>query len=48
MKFEVRNGTCGYGKNTVLKAVSLTVEAGEVLCILGQGRRLFLNQFWDS
>lgn len=35
MKFSLANGRCGYDTKTVLEDVSLTVESGEVLCILG-------------
>lgn len=32
---QLTNATCGYGTVPVLQDVSLTVEAGEVLCLLG-------------
>ncbi len=35
MKFSIFDGKCGYDKKTVLQNISLTVESGEVLCILG-------------
>lgn len=35
MKFSLVDAKCGYEKTTVIQDVSLTVEAGEVLCILG-------------
>jgi ABC-type cobalamin/Fe3+-siderophores transport system ATPase subunit len=35
MKLELSDGRCGYGEAAVLKGISLTVETGEVLCILG-------------
>lgn len=35
MKLEVKNVMCGYGKEVVIKDISLTVESGEILCLLG-------------
>jgi iron complex transport system ATP-binding protein len=35
MKLEVKNVMCGYDKGVVIKDISLTVESGEVLCLLG-------------
>ena len=32
---EVENVTCGYGKREVIHRVSLTLEAGNILCLLG-------------
>jgi len=35
MKLEVINASCGYGKSTVVKNISMNVESGEILCLLG-------------
>lgn len=35
MKLEVRNASCGYGTTKVLQNVSLNVDSGEILCLLG-------------
>lgn len=35
MTFEVKNGDFSYGKNCILKNISLSVHDGEVLCVLG-------------
>ena len=35
MKLEVINASCGYGKNTVVKNISMSVKSGEILCLLG-------------
>ena len=32
---EARGLTCGYGKLPVVRGLDLTVEAGEVVCLLG-------------
>lgn len=33
--FELTDGSCGYGRKTVLHDVYFSVDAGEVLCLLG-------------
>jgi ABC-type cobalamin/Fe3+-siderophores transport systems, ATPase components len=35
MKLEVINVSCGYGANTIVKDISMNVDEGEILCILG-------------
>ena len=35
MKLEVKNISCGYGNKEVINQLSLTVESGEILCLLG-------------
>ena len=35
MKLEINNLSCGYGLNTIVKNLSVKVEAGEVLSLLG-------------
>ncbi|SKC46720.1 ABC transporter ATP-binding protein [Maledivibacter halophilus] len=35
MKIELKNVTCGYGKNTIIKDISMEIKSGEALCILG-------------
>jgi iron complex transport system ATP-binding protein len=35
MKLEIANAVCGYGNKTVLKDISVKVESGELLCLLG-------------
>ena len=35
MKLEIINACCGYGKSTVVKDISMNVESGEILCLLG-------------
>lgn len=35
MKLEIINASCGYGRTTVVKNISMNVEGGEILCILG-------------
>jgi len=33
--FEARNVSCGYGTNTILENISFSLEAGELMCLLG-------------
>lgn len=35
MILEVNNAVCGYGSKSVVENISLTVETGEILCLLG-------------
>lgn len=35
MRLEVKDLACGYGQKTVVNGVHLTLESGEVLCVLG-------------
>lgn len=35
MTLEVLGADCGYGNNTVVRNISVQVESGEILCILG-------------
>jgi iron complex transport system ATP-binding protein len=35
MRLEVKDAVCGYGTKMVIEKVSLSVESGEILCILG-------------
>lgn len=35
MRLEVKDAVCGYGIKRVVESVSLSVESGEILCILG-------------
>jgi iron complex transport system ATP-binding protein len=35
MKLEIKNAACGYGKKNVLKDISVFVNSGEILCLLG-------------
>jgi iron complex transport system ATP-binding protein len=35
VKIELDNISCGYGRNTVLRNVSFSVAAGEIVCLLG-------------
>jgi len=35
MKLEIKNAVCGYGLNTVVDGISVKVESGEILCLLG-------------
>lgn len=46
MRLEVRSLKCGYGRKTVLKDVSFSIESGEVLCLLGcngSGKTTFIR-----
>ena len=36
MTFEVKHGSFGYGKGTVLNDISFSVSSGEVLAVLGE------------
>ena len=35
MKMEIKNITCGYGKKNIINGISINVESGEILCLLG-------------
>ena len=35
MKLEIINASCGYGKSTIVKDISMNIESGEILCLLG-------------
>lgn len=35
MKMEIKDITCGYGNRKVVNGISVTVESGEILCLLG-------------
>lgn len=35
MRLEVNGAICGYGKRTVLESISLDLNSGEILCLLG-------------
>jgi iron complex transport system ATP-binding protein len=35
MKFEVRHADCGYGSVCILRDISLGIESGNILCLLG-------------
>ncbi|MDP4177330.1 MAG: ABC transporter ATP-binding protein [Bacillota bacterium] len=35
MKFEINNVSCGYGSNIIVKNLSMNIESGEVLTLLG-------------
>lgn len=35
MKLETRNAVCGYGAKTVVRDISVQVQSGELLCLLG-------------
>ncbi len=35
MRLEVNRAICGYGKRTVLEGISLDLNSGEILCLLG-------------
>lgn len=35
MKLEISNVSCGYGSNTIVENLSVTIESGEVLTMLG-------------
>lgn len=35
MKLEVKQACCGYGKRDVVEGISIKVESGEILCLLG-------------
>lgn len=35
MRLDVRHLACGYGEKTVVHGVSLAVERGEIVCLLG-------------
>lgn len=35
MKLEIKNVVCGYGKKNVVNDISMNVNSGEILCLLG-------------
>ncbi len=35
MILDIQNISCGYGVETIISDISLTVKSGEILCILG-------------
>jgi len=35
MNLDIINVSCGYGKSTIVKDISMSVESGEILCLLG-------------
>ncbi|AOY77792.1 ABC transporter ATP-binding protein [Clostridium formicaceticum] len=35
MRLEVRGAVCGYGTKKVVKNISLSIQSGEILCLLG-------------
>lgn len=35
MKLEIKNAVCGYGSKIVVDGISVKVESGEILCLLG-------------
>lgn len=35
MKLEVKNAICGYGRSIIVKDISMNVNSGEILCLLG-------------
>lgn len=35
MILEIKNAVCGYGNKTVIKDISVKLESGEILCLLG-------------
>jgi iron complex transport system ATP-binding protein len=35
MKFEVQHADCGYGGSCILRDISLSIESGSILCLLG-------------
>ncbi|MBC2582693.1 ABC transporter ATP-binding protein [Clostridium sp. DJ247] len=35
MKLEIKNAVCGYGSKIIVKDISVKVESGEILCLLG-------------
>jgi iron complex transport system ATP-binding protein len=35
MKLEIKNAVCGYGSRAVVNDISVNVESGEILCLLG-------------
>ncbi|MBC3797686.1 ABC transporter ATP-binding protein [Acetobacterium tundrae] len=35
MKLEIRNITCGYGSTNILHHISLIIETGQIMCLLG-------------
>lgn len=35
MKMEIKDIVCGYGSRKVVNGISITVESGEILCLLG-------------
>ncbi len=35
MRLEIKDAVCGYGSKTIVKGISLCVQSGEILCLLG-------------
>jgi iron complex transport system ATP-binding protein len=35
MRLDIKNAVCGYGSNPIVSGISLSVESGEILCLLG-------------
>ncbi|AGL03090.1 ABC transporter ATP-binding protein [Desulfoscipio gibsoniae] len=35
MKLEIKHASCGYGKQNVVEDISIKLESGEILCLLG-------------
>lgn len=35
MKLEIKNVVCGYGAKTIVEDISVNLESGEILCLLG-------------
>lgn len=35
MKLEIKDAVCGYGAKTIVEGISVKVESGEILCLLG-------------
>lgn len=35
MKLEIKDAVCGYGTKTIVKNISIDIESGEILCLLG-------------
>lgn len=35
MRLDIKDAICGYGSNAIVQGISLSVESGEILCLLG-------------
>lgn len=35
MRLDIKDAVCGYGSNIVVQGISMSVESGEILCLLG-------------
>jgi iron complex transport system ATP-binding protein len=35
MRLDIKDAVCGYGSNPIVSGISLSVESGEILCLLG-------------